>query len=78
MYYKENERHKLPHIHAEYGEFVAVFDLDANQLKGNFPNKQRKMVEAWILIHQEELNTLWNIMKQGKGIFRISPLKQKN
>ena len=75
MYYKENEKHKLPHIHAEYGEYDAVFDLDAKQIEGNFPNKQRKMVEAWILIHQEELITLWNIMKQGKGSFRINPLK---
>ncbi len=75
MYYKENEKHKLPHIHAEYGEFEAAFDFNSNQLNGNFPVKQKKMVEAWILIHQEELSTLWNLMKQGKGSFNISPLK---
>ena len=75
MYYKENEKHKLPHIHAEYGEFEAAFDFNSNQLNGNFQVKQKKMVEAWILIHQEELLTLWNLMKQGKGSFNISPLK---
>ena len=75
MYYKENEKHKLPHIHAEYGEFEAAFDFNSNQLNGNFPVKQKKMVEEWILIHQEELLTLWNLMKQGKGSFNISPLK---
>ena len=75
MYYKESDKHKLPHLHAEYGEFDAIFDLKANQLNGNFPIKQKKMVEAWILIHQEELSTLWNVMKQGRGSFKINPLK---
>ena len=74
MHYKENERHKLPHLHAEYGEFDAVFALNGEQLNGNFPVKQRKMVEAWILIHQDELITLWNLIKQGKEIFKINPL----
>ena len=75
MYYKENGRHKLPHLHAEYGGLDTVFDLNGNQLSGNLPPKQKKMVEAWILIHQEELNTLWSLMKQGKGMFKINPLK---
>ena len=58
MHYRENDKHKLPHLHAEYGNFDAVFDLESNMLAGRMPNKQQKMIQAWILIHQEELKAL--------------------
>lgn len=49
MHYRENDKHKLPHLHAEYGEFDAIFDLESNMLAGKMPNKQQKMIQAWIL-----------------------------
>ena len=75
MHYNENDRHKLPHLHAQYVEYDSVFDLEGNELKGNFPNKQKKMVEAWIMIHQDELSTLWKLLKDNKEFFKIEPLK---
>lgn len=39
MYFNENTRHNLPHIHAEYAEFDSIFDLKGNQLEGKMPNK---------------------------------------
>lgn len=36
------------------------------------------MVEAWIITHKEELITLWNIMQEGEGYFKIDPLKGNN
>lgn len=53
MHYRESDKHKLPHLHAEYGEYDAVFDLDGNRLGGRMPVKQQKMIQAWILIHQD-------------------------
>lgn len=77
MHYRENDKHKLPHLHAEYGNFDAVFDLESNMLAGRMPNKQQKMIQAWILIHQEELKALWKIVesKMGDGWFKVEPLK---
>lgn len=42
MHYRENYKHKLPHLHAEYGDFDAIFDLEGNKLGGKMPNKQEK------------------------------------
>ncbi len=77
MHYRENDKHKLPHLHAEYGEYDAVFDLNGYILNGKMPNKQSKMIQAWILIHQDELNALWKIVKNnlGDGWFKIEPLR---
>ena len=77
MHYRENDKHKLQHLHAEYGDFDAVFDLDSNIISGKMPNKQQKMIQAWILIHQEELKALWKIVesKMGDGWFKVEPLK---
>ena len=47
MFFNDTGKHKLPHIHAEYNEYGAVFDLDANLIEGNLPLKQNKMVETW-------------------------------
>ena len=76
MHYRENDRHKLPHLHAEYGEFDAIFDSEGNKLGGKIPNKQEKMIQAWILIHQDELKALWKLVKNKiEDWFKIEPLK---
>lgn len=76
MYAKEiNEKHHKSHIHIRYNDYKAVYDLECNLLAGNIPYKQQKMVEAWIIIHQEELVSLWKLLQDGEGFFRISPLK---
>lgn len=42
---------------------------------GVIPNKQRKLVEAWIEIHNQELNYLWNAIQKGAETFKIEPLR---
>ncbi len=75
MYFNENTRHNLPHIHAEYAKFDSIFDLKGNQLEGKMPNKQKKMIEVWISIHEEELMALWKSMQHYQEFFKINPLK---
>lgn len=75
MYFKDNEKHKLPHLHANYNEYTAIFDLNGNIIDGKIPNSQKKIVQAWIEIHNEELNNLWNLLVEGKKGFKITPLK---
>lgn len=75
MFFQENEKHHIPHVHVEYNEFNAAYDLQANKLEGELPIRQAKLVEAWILLHTEELESLWNLMKNGKDYFRIEPLR---
>lgn len=74
--YKENGgKHNLPHIHAEYGEYEAVFDLDGNKIEGDLPKKKIRMVQTWIDIHQEDLMANWKLITNGQQVFRIPPLQ---
>lgn len=75
MYFNDTDRHHLPHIHVQYAEYRCTYDFDGNILSGSIPNKQRKLVEAWIEIRKEELITLWNILQDGNKGFSIDPIK---
>ncbi len=75
MYFRDNIKHNKPHIHAFYNEYIATFDLNGNIIEGKFPNGQRKLLQAWIEIHKEELKKLWDLFIQGKDGFKIEPLK---
>lgn len=75
MYFNEGERHHKEHIHIIYNNYNAVYDIKGKILEGSIPNKQRKMVEAWIAIHEKELEILWKTVKSNGKYFKIAPLK---
>lgn len=64
-----------PHIHARYQGHEASFTFDGNLLKGDLPRKQRKLVEAWVLLHAEELEADWELAFNLEHPFRIDPLR---
>ena len=74
MYFIDSNQHNLPHIHVRYNENKATYDFEANLLNGELPVKQTKLVEAWIIIHKEDLMTLWKVMEEEGRIFKIKPL----
>ncbi len=74
MYFNDKNNHNLPHIHVRYNEYKATYDFDSNLLNGDLPIKQTKLIEAWIIIHKEELITLWKLMEEEGKIFKIKPL----
>ena len=75
MFFNENGKHNQPHIHVKYNEYKAVYNLEGDIIEGKIPKKQRKLIEVWIYIHAEELNSLWNIMQEQGEFFKIEPLK---
>ncbi|MEY5048702.1 MAG: hypothetical protein RLZZ175_2061 [Bacteroidota bacterium] len=76
MYYFDNKQHNLPHIHIKYSEFEAVFLIeDGTLIEGDLPNNKRKLVEAWIEIHREDLMANWELAINGNKLFNIDPLK---
>lgn len=76
MYFRDNRRHHLPHIHARYQENeAAIFLEDGSIIEGSLPTKQLKMVQAWIEIHKEELFVDWELAVNGEEPFRIAPLQ---
>ncbi|MDR2585387.1 MAG: DUF4160 domain-containing protein [Prevotellaceae bacterium] len=76
MFYGDNKQHKLPHIHAKFQEYEAVFSiLDGEIISGNFPQKKMKLVQAWIIMHEDDLMANWDLATSERNIFKIDPLK---
>ena len=68
-------KHHKPHLHAIYGEDELVIALDGEILEGSIPNRQRKMLEGWMAIHEDELKANWKMFSAGEGNFKIEPLR---
>jgi len=75
VYHRDIGKHNLPHIHAEYQEFEAVYSIPNGQLlTGELPRRQKNMVEEWIEQHRNELIRNWRLAVVGEGLFQIDPL----
>jgi methyl coenzyme M reductase subunit C-like uncharacterized protein (methanogenesis marker protein 7) len=75
IYSEEKAKHHLPHFHAEYAEYTAVYDLEGHLLAGELPRKQNKYVSAWIEIHQEELKAAWTAWQKFGETIKIEGLR---
>jgi hypothetical protein len=75
MYMEAGGPHHVAHFHAYYHEQTAVFSLDPiEQIAGELPRKQQRLVEAWAEIHQEELSEDWRLLQEGQSPNPIEPL----
>ncbi len=76
MFVEVGAPHQAPHFHAYYQEGVAIFGIDPVELiAGSIPQKQRRLVEAWAELHQEELWHDWELLQAGRGPSPIEPLR---
>ena len=67
--------HNPPHLHAEYQGNNAVFNFDGEITEGTMPNKQKKLIVAWIEIHKDELIANWQLIQNKEDYFKIDPLR---
>jgi shikimate kinase len=76
MYYFDNQRHHIPHIHVRYQEQEVVLSIpEGDVLEGEIKRNKMRLVQAWIEIHQDELMANWQLASQGETIFKIDPLR---
>lgn len=76
MYFYDNKKHSLPHIHTEYAEHEATIAImDGSILGGSLPSAKMKLVQAWIEIHREDLLVDWKLAVAGEPVFKINPLQ---
>jgi hypothetical protein len=60
MYFSQSE-HGIPHFHAIYGEYNAVFDIQTlEMLEGDLPVRAQRLVKEWATQYQQELLQMWN------------------
>lgn len=71
MFWEKDTQHHLPHIHAKFAEYKAIYSIsDGKKLQGEMPKNKEKLIEAWIELHKEELmptgNWHWRIIRYSK------------
>jgi hypothetical protein len=74
MYFDDAQKHHKPHIHVFYNEFEATIGLDGELLEGSLPVKELRLVEAWIVIHEDELYRDWTKAVKKETLDKIEPL----
>ena len=50
-----------------------VVALDGEMLSGELPIKQRRILDGWMALHEEEAYAAWNLAVQGKPFEKIVP-----
>ena len=76
MYFFDDERRHIPHIHVRYqGEDASFAIADGECLAGDLPRPKVRLVQAWIEIHRDELLADWELAAAGETPYRIEPLK---
>jgi len=75
LYRKLNPQHNTPHIHAQYAEHDMSISFNGYILAGSLPAKQRKLVEAWVALHEDELRAAWKVYNESGEIIKIKGLE---
>lgn len=76
MYFYDNKKHPVPHIHAEYADDMATISIpDGVILAGSLPAAKMTLVQAWMEIHRDELMADWKLAVAGETVFKIEPLR---
>ncbi len=75
LYRELNGQHHMPHVHAQYGEFELSVTFEGDIIAGEFPHKQRKLVEAWVALHEMDLRSAWKEYNDNGMIHHIKGLE---
>ena len=74
LIFLDNDKHHKPHIHVYYGEYEASIGIDGEMLSGSLPVKKYKLLQAWMILHEDELYKAWNNAVRGIPFENIKPL----
>lgn len=76
MFHFDTDKHKVPHIHIQYGDQSAVVALPSGRvLTGRIKPAKLRLVQAWIEIHREDLMAAWKLAAAGQKVSKIQPLR---
>jgi hypothetical protein len=75
MYFKDTKQHYKPHFHVTYAEFEASVGVDGELLAGALPRKQLRLVQAWAILHEDELYRAWVYAVRGLEPGKIEPIR---
>jgi hypothetical protein len=70
MYFSQSE-HGVPHFHAVYGEYNAVYDIQTlEMMEGDMPSRAQRLIKDWSSQYQQDLLRMWkdNQFRQLPGL----------
>jgi len=75
LLFGDTVQHNKPHIHVYCAEHEASVGMDGELLAGSLPVKQLKLLQAWIILHEDELYQAWNKAVKNESFNPIEPLR---
>lgn len=75
MYPEVGAMHHRPYFHATYQGTTVSVGIDVIELiRGQLPDRQRRLVELWADQHRQELLDNWRLLSEGDTPNKIDPL----
>lgn len=74
MYWFDNNRHKMPHIHAMFAGKSMAIALDGEILSGSIGRGGDKLVKEFVITRKKELKAAWELAITGKELPWIKPI----
>lgn len=75
MIYSDDAQLQRPHFRVHYNAYEASVGVDGELLAGGLPVRQLKLVQAWAVIHEDELYRDWNNTVRNMPVDAIDPLQ---
>lgn len=75
MIYSDDTQLQRPHFRVYSKEYEASVGVDGELLAGSLPVRQLKLVQAWAVIHEDELYRAWNNAVRDTPVGKIAPLQ---
>lgn len=67
LYFFDNQRHKLPHLHVKYGSYELIIAIETGAcLEGYLPSKQRRLAEEHIAQNRDAFLDMWHRAVNGE------------
>ena len=67
--------HSPPHFHAQYAGYEALIDIRTRAvISGNLPDRALGLVGEWVVLHRDELLSLWEKAQSLEPLHKIAPL----
>ena len=75
MIYSNNGQHNTLHFHVNHTKYEACIGISSELLADSFSVKQLRVVQACVVIHEEQLYAVYNKMINNKAFSKIEPLR---
>ena len=75
IFKEKNSPHNMPHIHAVFAGDKISMAFNGEVLSGSLPRKQMKLLDAWVALHEDELNASWIALNEHGEVIKIKGLE---